>query len=106
MSAITASNFPAGPAAGGSPAARCAKAKTAAAPSVREASAQGKEIASAAKPIRGGPARKPSEPIEDTAAIAGPGGVPRCRPAALNISGTPLETPSPIANNPASAAAG
>ena len=53
----------------------------------------------------GGPARNPSEPIEETAAIPGPGGVSGRLPAALNISGTPFATPSPTRNRPISAAA-
>ena len=54
----------------------------------------------------GGPARNPSEPIEETAAIPGPGGVSGRLPAALNISGTPFATPRPTRNRPISAAAG
>ena len=38
--------------------------------------------------------------------MPGPDGVSGCRPAALNISGTPLATPRPIANSPSSAATG
>ena len=60
----------------------------------------------AAKPITGGPVRKPSEPMEETAAMASPDGVSVWRPAALKIRGTPLATPRPIGNRPASAAAG
>ena len=56
--------------------------------------------------MNGGPARKPSEPIEETAAMPGPGGVSGWRPAALNISGTPFATPRPTRKSPASAAAG
>ena len=43
-------------------------------PRISTASAHGSDEASAAKPISGGPARKPSEPIEDTAPMPGPGG--------------------------------
>ena len=56
--------------------------------------------------MNGGPMRKPNEPIEETAAMLGPAGVSGWRPAALNMSGTPLATPRPIANSPISAAAG
>ena len=58
------------------------------------------------KPNTGGPARKPSEPIDETAAMPGPGGVSGWRPAAENISGTPLATPRPTRKSPMSAAAG
>ena len=88
------------------PAARRASPNTAAAPSTSVASAQGSETASAMKPMNGGPARKPSDPIDDTAAMPGPGGVSGCRPAALNISGTPFATPRPTRKRPASPAAG
>ena len=70
------------------------------------ASAHDSETASASTPMNGGPIRKPNEPIEETAAIAGPDGMSGRRPAALNISGTPLATPRPITNSPSSAATG
>ena len=38
--------------------------------------------------------------------MAGPAAVSGWRPAALNISGTPLATPRPTANSPSSAATG
>ena len=56
--------------------------------------------------MNGGPARKPSDPMEDTAAMPGPAGVSGWRPAALNISGTPLATPRPTRNMPARPTAG
>src|SRR4051794_3330088 len=94
------------PGASRSPAARRASANTTAAARMSVVSAHGSETASASTPMIGGPIRKPNEPIEATAAIAGPAALPGWRPAALNISGTPFATPRPTANSPISAAIG
>ena len=55
------------------PTARRASANTTTAPRIIVASAHGSDTASASTPMNGGPARKPSEPSEETAAMAGPG---------------------------------
>ena len=55
--------------------------------------------------MNGGPARKPIDPIELTAAMFGPDSPSAC-PAALNASGTPLATPIPTRKKPTMASAG
>ena len=60
---------------GSRPAARRASANTATAPRISVASAHDSETASASTPMNGGPIRKPNEPIEETAAMAGPDGM-------------------------------
>src|SRR5262245_49281051 len=78
---------------------------TKASPMQRVDSASGSDVASARKPMNGGPARKPIEPIELTAAMFGPDSPSAC-PAALKASGTPLATPMPTRKKPARASAG
>ena len=68
------------------------------------ASAVRSPTALAAKPIAGGPARNPSQPIVETAAIPTPGGTPAVDPAARNTTGTMTPTPAPMTAKPASAA--
>src|SRR5258705_13757788 len=68
--------------------------------------AAGSPTASAARPIRGGPARNPKYPMVGTAAMAVPAGPPRGPPAAVERIGMEVAAPSPTTANPKSAMTG
>jgi hypothetical protein len=57
-------------------------------------------VASAIKPIMGGPIKSPINPMDDTAVSAVPGESDFDFPAALYTIGTTEETPIPIKKNP------
>ena len=59
-----------------------------------------KLVASAMKPMMGGPIRKPKNPNDDTAVSAMPGESVFDFPAALYTMGTTDDTPAPIKKNP------
>src|SRR3569833_1855529 len=59
--------------------------------------------ACAINPISGGPARKPINPMEDTAAIATPGGIVFDLPARPYTMGTTDDTPKPTNIKPTAA---
>ncbi len=59
-----------------------------------------KLVTPATTPITGGPAKKPKNPIDETAASATPGDITFDFPAALYIKGTTEETPKPTKKKP------
>ena len=69
-------------------------------------SADGRPMASDARPMRGGPARKPRYPVVATAASAVPAGIPGTRPAPLKSSGMMLAIPRPTIPQPTTPASG
>ena len=56
--------------------------------------------ACAIKPIKGGPMKKPRKPIDDTDAMATPGGTDVDLPAKLYTMGTTDDTPKPTSIKP------
>src|SRR5919204_4491885 len=64
------------------------------------------DVAVDTKPITGGPLRKPSQPMLDTAATPADGAAGDACPAARKVIGTMVERPAPSTAQPATAVTG